>query len=99
MGTQSFIAGLTSWGHKRWVYFLPIAHLCACFVSMLGLLLPSLNNVAILWSFIMLVDLPMSAVAYVLGFHYAALAAIWILVGGTFWWYFLGCVVEYFKGD
>jgi hypothetical protein len=37
----------------------------------------------------MLVDLPISLVAFALAWKYSALATVWILVVGTLWWYLL----------
>jgi hypothetical protein len=36
-----------------------------------------------------LADLPISLPAYFLAWKYSTLAAIWIFVAGTFWWYLL----------
>jgi hypothetical protein len=79
----------------RWVHFLPILHLCACLISYVGLLLPSLQNLLILFTFVLLADLPISLPTYFLGWKYPALAVIWIFVAGTFWWYFLGRGAEF----
>jgi hypothetical protein len=65
---------------------------------MIGLVVPRLNYFGILWSFIMLADLPISILAYVMAFHYTSLSLMWILVGGTLWWYLLSCTVEHFRG-
>lgn len=86
---------------KTWTYFLPALHLCACFISMLGHLIPSLQYLGIVWAGIMLVDLPISLVAFALAWKYSALATAWILVVGTLWWYLLSrgaeLVVRKFK--
>ncbi len=74
---------------KAWTYFLPFLHLCACFISMLGHLIPSLQYLGIVWTGIMLVDFPISLVALALAWKYSALATAWILVVGTLWWYLL----------
>jgi hypothetical protein len=82
-------------------YFLPFLHLCACFISMLGHLIPSLQYLGIVWASIILADLPISLVAFALAWKYSALAAAWILVAGTLWWYLLSrgaeLVVRKFK--
>jgi hypothetical protein len=44
--------------HVRWVYFLPILHLCACFASLIGFVIPSLQYWGIAWTFILILDLP-----------------------------------------
>ena len=51
---------------NRWVYFLPAVHLCACLVSYIGLIIPSLSYVGILFTFVLIADLPVSAVTYAL---------------------------------
>jgi hypothetical protein len=70
---------------------------------MIGLVVPSLQYLGIAWSFIMLADLPISLIAYALAWKYGSLAALWILVAGTFWWYLLSRGVEFvfkrFKGS
>jgi len=75
--------------HNRWIYFLPVLHLCACFISMLGHLIPSLQYLGIVWTGVMLVDFPISLVALALTWKFSSLATAWILVGGTLWWYLL----------
>jgi hypothetical protein len=79
---------------SRWVYLLPTVHLCACLVSFIGLIIPSLQYVGILFSFILLADFPISALTYALAWKYGALGVIWIFVAGTLWWYLLGRVAE-----
>jgi hypothetical protein len=74
----------------RWFHLLPTIHLCACFISYVGLVLPSPQYLGILFTFILLADVPISLPAYILGWKYSALAVIWIFVAGTFWWYLLG---------
>ena len=72
-----------------WVYFLPALHLGACFISMLGYPILSLQYFGLVWTYIMLVDLPISLVAFAAAWKYSALATAWILVVGTLWWYLL----------
>jgi hypothetical protein len=76
-------------GRLRWVHFLPILHLCACFASFIGLVVPSLQYWGIVFTFILVLDLPISLVAYGLGWKHGAVAIIWIAVVGTLWWYLL----------
>ena len=78
----------------RWVYLLPLLHLCACFGSMIGLALPKLQYLGVVWVFIMLADLPVSSVAYMMGWKYPTLAALWIVAAGTLWWYLLGLGIK-----
>src|SRR5258708_40094350 len=76
-------------GPTRWLYLLPSLHLCACLTSYVGLLVPSLQHLGILFAFVLLADLPISLPAYFLAWKYSTLAAIWIFVAGTFSWYLL----------
>jgi hypothetical protein len=62
---------------------------------MLGLVFPGLQYLGIIWSFIMIFDLPISLVAYALGFHHSLLAGVWILIVGTSWWYLLSRGAEF----
>jgi hypothetical protein len=80
----------------RWVYFLPILHVCACVTSLALYMSPirELQHLGILWTFIMMADLPVSIVAYVLAWQHGALAAIWVIVAGSLWWYLLSRGVE-----
>jgi hypothetical protein len=82
-------------GLRRWVYILPSIHLCACLISYSGYVIPSLQNLAILFPFILLADLPVSIVTYSLGWKYPSIAVLWIFVGGTLWWYLLSRGVDF----
>ena len=73
----------------KWVYLLPTLHFCACLVSYIGLVIPSLQHLGILFTFILLADLPISVPAYALSWKYGTLAAVWVFVAGTLWWYLL----------
>lgn len=75
--------------HSRWIYLLPIVHLGACLISMIGYVIPSLQSLGIVWVVLMVVDLPISAIAYALAWKHGSVAAIWIVVAGTLWWYLL----------
>ena len=77
-----------------WVYFLPGLHLCACVFSMVGYLIPSLQYLGIVWTFVMLADLLISLVAFAVAWNHSAVATVWILVVGTLWWYLLSCGAE-----
>jgi hypothetical protein len=70
-------------------YVLPAVHLMACLTLPLGHLVPSLSYIAIVWTFVMVADLPISLVSYFLAWRYSLLSAIWIFVAGTACWYFL----------
>jgi hypothetical protein len=75
--------------HNRWIYLLPILHLCACLISMVGYLVPRLQYLGMVWTGIMFADFPISLLAFALAWKYSALATAWILVCGTLWWYLL----------
>src|ERR1700751_5460813 len=77
-----------------WRYVFPSIHLLACLTSYVGLLIPSLQFLGILFSFILLADLPISILTYALAWKYSALGVIWIFVAGTLWWYLLGRGVQ-----
>ena len=76
-------------GHSRWIYFLPVLHLFTYMVSMIGQVVPSLSYLGLVSTYLMYVDFPISLVALALVWKYSALAAAWILVAGTLWWYLL----------
>jgi hypothetical protein len=75
-------------------YVLPSLHLLACAVSYIGLLIPGLQFLGILFPCVLLVDLPISIVTYLVGMVYPTLGLIWILGAGTAWWYLLGRGLE-----
>jgi hypothetical protein len=75
-------------------YVLPSLHLLACAISYIGLLIPGLQFVGILFSFVLMADLPISIVTYMAAWKYPSLSLIWILVAGTAWWYLLGRGLE-----
>jgi hypothetical protein len=83
----------------RWVYLLPTLHLCACFISMIGFVIPSPQYWGIAWVFIMIADLPVSVVAYALAWEHSSLAMIWIFVVGTLWWYVLSVGIRRLFGE
>lgn len=79
----------------RLVYFLPLLHFAACLISTAGgLVIPQLQYLGIIWVFVMLIDLPISVVAYIIGWKFPLLANIWIFAVGTAWWYFLSLILE-----
>jgi hypothetical protein len=71
----SFLANFSSLRLLHWLY---------------GYLIPSLHHWGILFTFILILDLPISLVAYLIGWKYGGLALAWIMVVGTLWWYLLG---------
>jgi hypothetical protein len=54
------------------VYILPAFHLAACLTLPLGYLVPSLSYIVIVWTLVMIADLPISLVAYFLAWHYSS---------------------------
>ena len=79
----------------RRVYLLPIIHLLVSLMSMIGMIALKLSFLGVVWGFIMLEDLPISLVAYLVAWKYSWLAALWIIVVGTLWWYLLSRGVEF----
>jgi hypothetical protein len=61
---------------------------------MSGLVVPALQPLGIVESFVLLADLPTSLLAYWLAWKHSTLAALWILVVGTLWWYLLSRGIE-----
>jgi hypothetical protein len=87
---------------KLWVYFLPTLHFSVCLVTMLGAAVrllgyaaPKLDSLGILWTYVMIADLPVSVPAYFLAYAYPLFAWTWILVAGTLWWYLLSRGVRF----
>jgi hypothetical protein len=80
--------------HPDWIYFLPILHFCACLMSTLRYFVPGLQYLVVVWDFVMHADFPISLVAYALAPYSGAVAAIWIVVAGTLWWYLLSRAAE-----
>ena len=64
-------------------------------MSYIGYVVHSLQYLGIIFSVILLADLPISIVAYALAWKYPAAAALWILVAGTSWWYLLSRGADY----
>ena len=85
---------LTRQAHPDWIYFLPILHFCACLMSTLRFFVPGLQYLSVMWDFVVRADFPLSLVADALRPHYSAIAAIWIVVVGTLWWYLLSRLTE-----
>ncbi len=56
---------------------------------MLGHLIPRLQYLGIVSTYLTFLDFPISLVALALVWKYSTLAVAWILVVGTFWWYLL----------
>lgn len=75
--------------HPSWVYLPPALHLGACLVSLSGYVFPKLQALGIVWVGIMLVDVPVSALAYLTAWKDSAFSVVWVIVMGTLWWYVL----------
>jgi hypothetical protein len=73
----------------RWVYFVPVIHFLICLSALSGYVVSGLQPLGILFTFIDIVDLPISLVYIALAWNYGVLAAIWLVVVGTLWWYLL----------
>jgi|GEM_PF-1034252 hypothetical protein len=96
-GPRAILPGalrLTRQAHPDWIYFLPILHFCACLMSTLRFFVPGLQYLSVMWDFVVRADFLVSLVADALGPHYSTLAAIWIVVAGTLWWYLLSRGLE-----
>jgi ABC-type uncharacterized transport system permease subunit len=96
-GSRAILPGaqfLTRQAHPDWIYFLPILHFCACLMSTLRYFIPGLQYLVVICDFVMHADFPISLLAYALTPKYAPLAAIWIVVAGTLWWYLLSRAAE-----
>jgi hypothetical protein len=85
---------LTRQAHPDWIYFLPILHFCACLMSTLRYFVPGLQYLSVMWDFVVRVDFPVSLVADALTPKVAPLAAIWLVVAGTLWWYLISRAAE-----
>jgi ABC-type Na+ efflux pump permease subunit len=80
--------------HSRWVYVIPILHLCVCLLALVGFVIPALQPLAIAFEFLWVADLPFSIVGFILAWQHPTLAMIWMVSVGTLWWYALSCGVE-----
>jgi hypothetical protein len=78
----------------RWVYILPIIHFVVSATSLLLARIPGLNFMAFGWTFVMIVDLPISLVSYFAAWKYPGIAMAWLIVVGTIWWYLLSKIIE-----
>lgn len=74
---------------NRWVYLLPVLHLCASLTMPLGYYIRRLDFLGTVWTYLMLIDLPISLVTFALAWKHSVLAATWLVVVGTLWWYLL----------
>jgi len=63
-------------------------------VSYVGYVIPAFQHFGILFTYVILADLPFSLLGVALAWHYAFLAATWIVVVGSLWWYLLSRLLE-----
>jgi hypothetical protein len=80
---------------SKWVYFLPALHLCACLTMVVGYFAPNLDYLGIVWTYLVVMDFPISLVAIGLAWKYSALAVAWVVVVDTLWWYLLSRGAEF----
>jgi len=79
-------------GSKRlgWTQWVPLVHLVVCLGAASGYVLRPLQPLGILSTFLVIADFPISFIYVILALgNYAVLAYLFLLVGGTGWWYFL----------
>lgn len=85
-------------GKLRSTYVLSSIHLVICFFATLAYILPpKLQFLGILWVILNIVDFPISAVAISLAWRNGLLAAAWIVVIGTLWWYLLSVTAAFLR--
>ncbi len=63
-------------------------------MSTLRFFVPGLQYFSVMWDFVVRVDFPVSLVVRHWGRSYSALAAIWVVMAGTLWWYLLSRAAE-----
>jgi hypothetical protein len=78
----------------RLAYLLPALHMGACLTSYIGLIFPKLQHLGIIFTLVLIADLPISLVAYFAARKYGLFAAAWTVVVGTLWWYVIGRTAE-----
>lgn len=79
---------------NRWVLLVAVLHLTACLLSFIGLVLPIFQHLEILFTFVLVADIPISLPSYPLAWKFPLLSAIWTFVFGTLWWYLLSLRVQ-----
>jgi len=82
----------------RWIYWPPLLHLAICLIALLAYVAPSLQFLGILWSLVVIADMPVSMVTIALASHHSVLAGTWATVAGTLWWYLLCRAAEFLAG-
>jgi hypothetical protein len=88
-------AALNSTRKIDWVYFLPALHLSAFALANIGYLVPTFQYLGIIDGYILVADLPVSLVTFALAWRYPGLAAVWIVVAGTLWWYLIARLLKF----
>ena len=63
-------------------------------MNTLRFFVPGLQYLSVMWDFVVHARLPVSLVAVALVPKFAPLAAIWIVVAGTLWWYLLSRLTD-----
>ena len=64
-------------------------------MSTLRYFVPGLQYLSVMWGFVVRADFPISLVADAWTPNFAPLAAIWIAVVGTLWWYLISRAAEF----
>jgi len=83
----------------RWIYWPPTVHLAICLIALSAYVVPRLQFLAILWSLLTIVDIPVSMVTIVLAVsQHGVLAGVWATVAGTLWWYLVCLTAEFLAG-
>jgi len=89
------VATMKASGHNRWTYLPPIIHLSVCLLMMSRYVVPKLEFLGILATFIMVADFPVSLAVLALAWKHPEIAAAWILIVGTLWWFVLSRAIEF----
>ncbi len=79
---------------RRWVYVLPALHLLVCAVLLFGSYVLGWSTAGLLWGFLVLLDLPASLPYYFAAWSHGTMAALWIIVVGTIWWYLVSRAID-----
>jgi hypothetical protein len=73
---------------------LPTLHLSIVLFSYLVIFIPGHGSLGLLFTYVLVADLPISIVTYAVVMVYPVLGFIWILLAGTAWWHLLGRGLE-----
>jgi hypothetical protein len=72
----------------RWILIAPTIHMVLCLAA-LGYMVPGFGSLGLIFSFLLIVDFPVSFVYGLLAWVNGAIAFMWLIVVGTLWWYLL----------